>query len=66
MVNEVSKRCEFDGCDKRPTYAEKGAKIARFCCVHKDPNMVNVVSKRCEYDGCDKQPAYAEKGAKLA
>ena len=59
-------KCEFDGCDKQPTYTEKGAKRARFCCTHKQPTMVDVKNKRCEFDGCDKQPAYAEKGAKRA
>ena len=62
----MAKSCEKEGCDKQPTYAEKGAKSAMFCKDHKEADMVNVKHKRCERGGCDKQPTYAEKGDKSA
>jgi hypothetical protein len=58
------KLCQYDGCNKYPTFAKKDAKQARFCNAYKKDDMVNVRSKRCEYDGgCDKLPIFADKGA---
>ena len=65
MVNVRSKLCEYDGCDKIPAYAERGAKRAQLCKDHKQPTMVNVNCKSCEFErGCDKRPTNAEKGEK--
>ncbi len=62
MVNVVSKRCERDGCDSRPTFNVKGGK-PRVCAAHKEAGMVNVrVSKRCERDGCETSPSYGLPG----
>ncbi len=52
-VDVIHNLCEQDGCDKRPTYANKGTKRPRFCCDHKKSTMVDVITKRCEQDGCE-------------
>jgi hypothetical protein len=66
MINVKNKTCEYEICNKQPTYAEKGSKIARFCKDHRDPHMINVKNKTCEYESCNKHPTYAERGSKNA
>ncbi|ORZ29951.1 hypothetical protein BCR44DRAFT_23414 [Catenaria anguillulae PL171] len=63
MVNVISKRCQFDGCTKRPAFNTKGSTKARFCAQHKTPEMVNVKSKRCQFDECTKIPAFNTEGS---
>ncbi len=63
-MNIVSKRCEHEECDFRPSFDIKGGK-GRFCASHKTAEMVNVVSKRCEHEGCDiLNPNFNIKGGK--
>jgi len=38
--------CNYDGCNKRPTYNKPGLKKGMYCSVHKLEGMMDVVNKR--------------------
>jgi hypothetical protein len=54
MTNVVNKRCEFDGCGKRPSYNYPDQEGSRFCATHKLDTMVDIVNRnnKCQYDTC--------------
>ena len=52
MINVKNKTCEFDGCEKHPSFNIRGEMKGRFCIEHKEQNMINVKNKTCEIDGC--------------
>ena len=64
MMNVVSKRCNHDGCNKRPTYNKPGLKKGVYCSVHKLEGMMDVKHKRCNHDGCNKIPTFNKPGLK--
>jgi len=65
MVDVKNKKCEFEGCESQPSFANRGEKRGRFCKEHKAPGMVDVKSKQCEFEGCESvTPAFANRGEK--
>ena len=62
MVDIKSKRCEHSDCDKRSTYATRGAKRARFCVAHKELGMIDIKHKRCQFLDCDNRAYYGFPG----
>lgn len=64
MIDVISKTCEVDGCEMRPTYNFHGEKKGRFCSIHKTPDMIDVMNKTCEVDGCEIQSIYNLPGEK--
>jgi hypothetical protein len=63
MIDVKSKRCEHEGCNKRPVFDKKGGN-GSWCVNHKTAEMVDVKSKRCEHEGCNKRPNFDKKGGK--
>ena len=59
MVDVKNKRCECQGCEAQPTFANPGER-PRFCNKHKGPNMVDVKHKRCEE--CETRASYGVPG----
>ena len=53
-------KCEFEGCEKMPSFNFLGTTMSRFCRAHKLEGMINVriYSSKCHYEGCDKRPHY--------
>ena len=39
--------CNFDGCDKRASFNQKGERTPLFCTAHKKEGMVDVINKTC-------------------
>lgn len=64
MINVISKRCDFQGCSKHPSYGVAGSKKAEFCVAHAQEGMVDVCSKRCGHPGCTKRSSYGTPGSK--
>lgn len=46
-----SEQCERVGCSTRPAFGQKNG-MARFCAVHKEPDMVCVLTRKCETTDC--------------
>jgi hypothetical protein len=64
MVNVVSKRCEYEGCDiKNPNFDIQGGK-GRFCHKHKIAEMIDIKHKLCEYEGCESRSSFDFKEGK--
>jgi len=66
MINVASKRCDYDNCNKIPTYMSESKSttlhpINRFCKDHKIDGMIDK-HKTCEFDNCKKRPHYNIKG----
>ena len=61
MVDVISKRCQYEGCDTQPTFGFQG-KRPLFCSSHRKEGMVDVKSKRCQYEGCDTRPTFGFQG----
>uniref|UniRef100_A0A6C0D8R9 Uncharacterized protein n=1 Tax=viral metagenome TaxID=1070528 RepID=A0A6C0D8R9_9ZZZZ len=57
MVNNSSYKCNFEGCDKQPSFNIIGQN-AKFCVTHKTADMVNVRDICCLFPDCNKQPSY--------
>ena len=57
MIDVKHKKCEYNGCKKRPTYNFENDK-PKFCFLHKEEKMIDVSNKRCAYIDCKKQPTY--------
>lgn len=53
----VKPNCCFENCDLRPYYNTAG-NPARYCFIHKTPEMINVNCKPCAYEGCKKLPSF--------
>jgi hypothetical protein len=58
MVDVKSKKCDHDGCNKRPVYNFPTETTGLYCFEHKLANMVDVTHKRCDHDGCNKRPTF--------
>ena len=54
----VSTFCEYNGCNKNPTYNVKGEKKRRFCCIHKSDDMINIKDHFCKYNDCKIRPNF--------
>lgn len=52
MINVINPRCEFPGCQLRPSFAHSGEQKARFCIAHKEEGMENVAEARCAEPNC--------------
>ena len=58
MVDVKHKRCDFLGCDARPTFNFTGKTKGKFCVAHKLNDMVDVLNKKCDFLGCDARPTF--------
>ena len=59
----MSKRkCEFEDCNREPSFNMRGEKRGKFCKDHKYPEMIDVVSKTCEHTECDSHPIFNMRG----
>ena len=58
-VDVVSKRCQHDECNTRPSFGSDLDMVKRFCFKHKRPTDVDVVSKRCQHDDATRTLALA-------
>lgn len=58
-------RCDDPGCQRQPTYGNKGDKRPRFCSTHKHPGMYDVIARRCEEEGCMTRAAFNFHGQKV-
>jgi hypothetical protein len=47
------KRCEFDGCEKEPTFGSLDDRVKRFCTTHQQKGHANLKAKRCKADGSE-------------
>jgi len=58
MVNVISKRCNYEGCESlSPGFGHKDSKD-RFCAQHKHDDMVNLKNKICEHVDCEETASY--------
>lgn len=62
---ENMSRCDDPGCQRQPTYGNKGDKRPRFCSTHKHPGMYDVIARRCEEEGCMTRAAFNFHGQKV-
>lgn len=58
-------RCDAPGCQRQPTYGNKGDKRPRFCSTHKQEGMYDVIARRCEHEGCMTRAAFNFHGQKV-
>ncbi|CAM9691826.1 unnamed protein product, partial [Laminaria digitata] len=58
-------RCDDPGCQRQPTYGNKGDKRPRFCSTHKHPGMYDVIARRCEEETCMTRAAFNFHGQKV-
>lgn len=58
-------RCDDPGCQRQPTYGNKGDKRPRFCSTHKLPGMYDVIARRCEEESCMTRAAFNFHGQKV-
>jgi hypothetical protein len=65
MINVISKKCQHNNCDKRPSFNIEGQKIPIYCIEHKLNNMINIINKKCAYENCKKTPSYNFRDQKL-
>lgn len=56
MTNVESKRCEFPGCMKIPSYGDPMQRSKRFCRAHASKKHINLCLNKCIKYGC-KNPA---------
>jgi hypothetical protein len=64
MINVTAKHCEFVECVSSPSFNIAGGK-AKFCKLHKSPEMIDVNNPRCQYDDCKSiNPSFNIKGEK--
>jgi Holliday junction resolvase len=61
MEDVINKRCEYEGCKKRPNFGLLGGK-ATHCVIHKSPDMENIIDKQCEQPSCKKRPNFGLPG----
>ena len=47
MIDVISKKCEENTCETRPTFNYINEKKGIYCSIHKKDKMVDVKSKRC-------------------
>jgi len=66
VKKQKRKLCSTTGCQKRPSFNQKGCLSAARCGTHRIPGDVDVVSRRCNFLGCDSQPTFGEDGSKKA
>jgi hypothetical protein len=52
MINVRERRCEHEGCIKKPVYNIPSIKKGRFCTEHREEGMIDVLSSVCKHDGC--------------
>lgn len=58
MIDIIHGMCEKEDCYIRPTYSSPDT-LARFCRLHKLPDMVDVNNKKqCEHLDCNKRPNF--------
>lgn len=57
-------RCDDPGCQRQPTYGNKGDKRPRFCSTHKKEGMFDVIARRCEAEECMTRAAFNFHGQK--
>ena len=57
-----TKKCEFVGYKKIPTFNTEGETNARFCNTHKTAGMIDIKHRRCEFLGCKKRPTFNTEG----
>lgn len=50
--------CNFNDCNKCPTYNYKGEKIRLYCSSHKLEGMVDIKNKHCENIDCTRLPVF--------
>ena len=62
MIHTSAKRCEYQGCDKYPSFGIEGGK-GLYCVSHKNNEMIDIKSKHCEYKGCISLPVFNVKGS---
>jgi hypothetical protein len=61
---KVQKKCQYIGCEKRPSFNISGEDSAILCSAHKMSEMIDVLNKTCIADGCQIHPAFNFKGKK--
>ncbi|CAM9649165.1 unnamed protein product, partial [Sphacelaria rigidula] len=52
MVDVVTKKCDDEGCSKKPSYDLAGSKKAEFFSQHARAGMVHVASYKPSREGC--------------
>jgi hypothetical protein len=62
----MGRKCQHEGCKKRPAYNYDGQKPALYCNSHKLISMVDVSHKKCQHVGCITIPVYNYDGQKQA
>ncbi|CAB1105059.1 unnamed protein product [Ectocarpus sp. CCAP 1310/34] len=55
--NVVAKRCEIEGCSRRPSFGLEWNKPLS-CSAHKLDGYENVRTKICEIEGCSRRPSF--------
>ena len=58
MDNVISPRCDFEGCDSRPSYNFPGETSGKFCSIHLAKGMIDVIHSLCENPVCRKRSHY--------
>ena len=57
MIDVISKRCVYDGCNTQPSCNYPSEYKGIYCNTHKLENMIDAKNKRCVYDGCNTLPS---------
>ena len=53
MIDVTSKRCQFSGCNWRPSFNYQNETRGIYCMTHKIDEMIDVKHKRCKFPGCN-------------
>jgi hypothetical protein len=58
MIDISNKKCEYNSCNKKPSFNYVNEKTARFCCEHKFIDMIDIIHNTCCFPNCKTQPIY--------
>jgi hypothetical protein len=58
----VSRVCQFENCNTRPSYNEQGQKSGKYCKTHKLLGMIDFSHPSCQFENCNTRPSYNEQG----
>ena len=65
MINIKDGVCRFEDCIEIPYYNYINEKTARYCPIHKLPEMIKIKTKNvCQYGNCITTPSYNYKSEK--
>jgi hypothetical protein len=64
MIDIKHNKCIHDGCNKNPSYNNKGEKHPIYCVSHKLDGMIDVHNELCIYENCTKRQLYNYKNEK--